>query len=160
MEQTLTTKQIKKVCVAPEEWNATQYLYSTLFILNTAQWILLERVLKRFDKHHMAFSHDMKHKMSMAHKCLDDARKWLEAIETRSSCLGKNGEEQFVETNTSYNYDAMLALRVIMATMNAAHYMRGGEQAIVDGLNQLTTGKKRWFPKKLIDTFRLQEDKK
>lgn len=152
----LTKKDLNHV----EEWEQTRVLYSQLYLLSTMQNLLLARLEPRFARHGVTLQQTAKYKFNQALRMIQQAAKLIDASEMEGSAMGRNGMDEFVSLNTCLNREGYFMLRCMLAIQNAGKYLTDKDcELIVDYLNGLTTGKKRFFPKKMIDTFKLEEDK-
>lgn len=152
----LTKKDLNHV----EEWEQTRRLYSQLYLLSTMQNLLLARLEPRFRRHGMVLKQKSKYNFNRAHKLIQEAAKLLDDSEMEGSGMGKKGDDDFFQLNTCLNREGYFHLRCHLAIQNAGRYLSDKDcELIIDYLNGLTTGKKRFFPKKMIDTYKLEEDK-
>lgn len=151
----ITTRDI----LHSEEWEQTRNLYSQLCILSTAQLLLLTRLEKRMQMHGLYMKQKQKLLIGRAAKCISDSKTWMEQMDEFASTLGKGGMDDFCKMNTALSVEGYDFLRLIMYWQNATRNGANDPNEIEKYMNGLSTGKKRYFTKKLIDTFRLEEDK-
>jgi len=142
-----------------EEWDTTRRLYSQLCLLGTMQYLLMLRMQKRFEMHRLHMAHEQKQLITRTMDLLGKAAKNLELQDYMASGLGKGGEKDFIKMNTTLAREGYEGIRLLLNWQNATRHGLTPVDEIEKSLNGLSTGHKRWFTKKLIDTFRLEEDK-
>lgn len=142
-----------------EEWETTRRMYSQLCLLGTMQYLLLLRLQPRFAMHRLHMTHEQKQLITRTMDLLGKAAKNLELQDYMASGLGKGGEQDFVKMNTTLAREGYEGIRLLLNWQNATRHGLTPVEEIEKYINGLSTGHKRWFTKKLIDTFRLQEDK-
>lgn len=143
-----------------EEWETTRRLYTQLCLLGTVQLLLLNKLLPRFAMHRLCMSQEQKQMMTRANKHLSDAAKLLELQDYMASGLGKDGVKDFFKTNTLLANEGYQVILLLLMWQNATRHKLNGVDDIEKYMNGLSTGHERYFTKKLIDTFRLEENKK
>lgn len=142
-----------------EEWETTRRMYSQLCLLGTMQYLLMLRLQKRFEMHRLHMTHEQKQMITRTIAYLSEAAKLLGLQDYMASGLGKGGEKDFIKMNTTLAREGYEGIRLLLNWQNATRHGANNPKEIEKYLNGLSTGKKRYFTKKLIDTFHLQEDK-
>lgn len=154
------TPETKADIRQPNEWERTRHLYSQLYLTSTMQNLLLQRIEPRFAMHGMELKQKQKYQFKQAYEHLKAASRLLMESETDGSQMGWKKQDDFFRLNDALNREAYFCIRVMLSTENAIRYLEWDEaEKIVDMINALTTGKTRTFPKKMIDGFKLEEDK-
>lgn len=156
-------RQLKKDGVeCLKEWNTTRKLYSQVCLLAVVINLLQRRIEHRMlHLHGQMFHQKQKMLFGRALKLIQDAGKVLDELEIISSGMGWHGDDDFVKMNTILNSEAYAVIRLLLNWQNCVS-MKDSEfvDKLEDDLNAISKGHNRQFSKKLIDTFKLEEEKK